>query len=248
MTNGLIQKVANYSERYIKENLNDEYDKKILLTNWQEALRFHFDHSFYQGRTDKVSYRVEERAKYVLKKYINEKNGNPEVILNKENFPEIRSRLMECIGKGKIGRSRDIEMVISILEFISENNERNIVKYSLSRIQNGKIAKHFEELQEIHSIGPKCSSFYLRDLVSFYSLEQKIKKEDLVCLQPVDTWVRQVAYEAGIINNLNEPDDNVRTNIVEACLKSDVSTIRFNQGAWYLGYHSFELLINKLKE
>jgi len=75
-----------------------------------------------------------------------------------------------------------------------------------------------------------------------------MKKEDLVCLQPVDTWVRQVAYEAGMIKNLDEPDKKVRINIVEACLKSDVSTIRFNQGAWYLGYHSFELLINKLKE
>ncbi|KKG18178.1 hypothetical protein EO98_19280 [Methanosarcina sp. 2.H.T.1A.6] len=249
MTNELIQKVASYSDEYVKENLNDKYDKHILLTNWQESLSFHFGHSFYQGRRDKISQKIEKRAKDILEKYINENNGIPEVILNKENFPEIRSRLMEGIGKGKIGRSRDIEMIISILGFISENSERNIVNYSLSRIQNGETADHFKELQKIHSIGPKCSSFYLRDLVSFYSLEPKIKKrEDLVCLQPVDTWVRKVAYEVGIINKLDERDENVREKIVDACSELGVSTIEFNQGAWYLGYNSFKLLIKKLKE
>lgn len=243
-----IQKIAAYSDEYIKENIK-EYDRNRLLNDWQEGLKFWFDHSFYQGRRDDVSYEVEKRAKETLDSYIKEKNDNSEIILNEENFSEIRSRLMKVIGKGEIGRGRDIDMVVSMLKFISKIDDKNIVKYSISRIQNGKIKDHFEELQTIHSIGPKCSSFYLRDLNYIYSLDAKIMEEDLVCLQPIDVWVRRVANKAGIINNENEKNEElIRKNIVEACSKAGVPSMKFNQGAWYLGHNSFNILMDKLKE
>ena len=47
--------------------------------------------------------------------------------------------------------------------------------------------KHFSELQEIISIGPKISSFYLRDLVCIYDLEEFLLGKDLKILQPIDT-------------------------------------------------------------
>lgn len=248
MKTDLIQKIAAYSNEYIKENI-EEYDRNRLLNDWQEGLKFWFDHSFYQGRSDDVSYEVEKRAKETLDNYIKEKNDNSEIILNEENFSEIRSRLMKVIGKGEIGRGRDIDMVVSMLKFISKIDDKNIVKYSMSRIQNGKIKDHFEELQTVHSIGPKCSSFYLRDLNSIYSLDEKIMEEDLVCLQPIDVWVRRVANKAGIINDENEKNEElIRKNIVEACSKAGVPSMKFNQGAWYLGHNSFNILMDKLKE
>jgi hypothetical protein len=247
MRTDLIQKIASYGDKYVEENLQG-YNGNILLNDWQEGLNFMFAHSFYQGRRDDISWEVEKRAKETLENYIKEKNENPEMILNKENSPEIRSRLMKVIGKGKIGRGRDIDMVISILEFISEINDRNIINYSISKIKNGKVADHFEELQKIRSIGPKCSSFYLRDLSCIYSLDTKMVKADLICLQPIDVWVKRVALVAEIINKDEKNDELIRNNIVEACLNSGVSAIKFNQGAWYLGYNSFNILMDNLKE
>jgi hypothetical protein len=246
MRTDLIQKIATYGDKYIEENLNG-YNKSKLLIDWQMGLDFLFDHSFYQGRRDDISSEVEKRAQEILANYVKEKNENPEIILNKENFSEIRSRLMKVIGKGEIGRGRDIDMVISILEFISKINDKNIISYSISRIQNGEIADHFDELQKIHSIGPKCSSFYLRDLNCIYSLDAKITEEDLVCLQPIDVWVRRVASKAGIINDSEKDEELIRKNIIEACSKVEVSAIKFNQGAWYLGHNSFEVLIDNLE-
>ncbi len=137
-------------------------------------------------------------------------------------------------------------MVISILNFVSKLEEKNIVNYSISKIKNEKVKEHFYELQEIISIGPKISSFYLRDLICMYSLDKDMSKEDLVFLQPIDIWVRKVAVKVGIINNINEEYESVREKIVKACLDLNASTIKFNQGAWYLGYNSFDIVLENL--
>lgn len=247
MVSNIIKKIAGYSDEYVKENL-DWYDKNGLLTNWQKGLNFLFDHSFYQGRSDIISDKVRIEAINVLENFIKENDNNAEAIFEKENFPKIESRLKEVIGKGKIGRGMDVKMVISILEFVSKIDGKNVVNYSISRTRNGELKNHFWELQNIRSIGPKCSSLYLRDLISVYSLEADLHEEDLICLQPIDTWVRQVAYEGGIIDNKKSSDETVRKNIVKACKESNVSTIKFNQGAWYMGYNSFKLLIERLKD
>ncbi|AKB78168.1 hypothetical protein MSHOH_1685 [Methanosarcina horonobensis HB-1 = JCM 15518] len=120
-------------------------------------------------------------------------------------------------------------MVISILEFISKLSDRNIVKYSLSRIQNGNIINHFNKFQKIHLIGPKCSSFYLRDLSYIYPLDKEIKKEDLIYLQPIDVWVKKIALKAEIINENEKNEDVMRKSIVKTCLDSGVSATEFNQ-------------------
>lgn len=65
--------------------------------------------------------------------------------------------------KGKIGRGKDVEMVISILNFVSGLEDKNIVNYSIYKIKNGEVKEHYYDLQKIYSIGPKITSFYLRD-------------------------------------------------------------------------------------
>lgn len=137
-------------------------------------------------------------------------------------------------------------MVISILEFISKLDKRNIVEHSISKIKSGETKEHFYELQNIVSIGPKITSFYLRDLICMYSLDKFISEEDLVFLQPIDTWVRKVAHKVGIIDNLAEDDGTVREKIVKTCSGLNVSTIKFNQGAWFLGYNSFDIILENL--
>jgi hypothetical protein len=38
----------------------------------------------------------------------------------------------------------------------------------------------------------------------------------------------------------------IRKNVVEACSKAEVSAIKFNQGVWYLGHNSFDVVIENL--
>ncbi len=67
------------------------------------------------------------------------------------------------------------------------------------------------------------------------------------CLQPVDVWVRRIARKAGIAG----PTDNdpaIRKGILKACRDEGVSPVVFNQGAWYMGYHAFGLLLERLAE
>jgi len=243
-----IKKIINYGDRYIEEHLTGIFDTDLMLKNWWEGLQFFLSRSFYQGRRDTISMRVEEKAMNTLKKFIADNENNPIVLLNENNFLDIKNALKEVIGKGKIGRGRDIEMIISILKFVSDLEEKNIVNYSISKIKKGEVKEHFYELQKIISIGPKITSFYLRDLICMYSLDKDMSKEDLIFLQPIDTWVRKVAFKIGIIDNINEQDQSVREKIVKACLDLGVSTIKFNQGAWFLGYNSFDIILENLNK
>lgn len=241
-----IKKIINYGDKYIEKHLINVFNTDLMLKDWWEGLQFFLSRSFYQGRRDTLSMRVEENAINTLKKHIEDNGKDIAVILKESNFPDIKNALKEVIGKGKVGRGRDIEMVISILDFVSKLEERNIVNYSISKIKNGKVKEHFFELQKIISIGPKITSFYLRDLICMHSLEKYMSKEDLLFLQPIDTWVRKVALKVGIINKNNEEDSIVREKIVKACLDLKVSTIKFNQGAWFLGYNSFDIVLENL--
>ncbi|MEM5799642.1 MAG: hypothetical protein QXZ43_03170 [Candidatus Aenigmatarchaeota archaeon] len=243
-----IKKIINYGDKYIEKYLTGVFDIDLILKDWWEGLQFFLSRSFYQGRRDIISMRVEENVMNTLKRYIEENGKNTAVILKENNFPDIKNALKEVIGKGKIGRCRDIDMVISILTFVSKLEERNIVNYSISKIKNGKVKDHYFELQKIISIGPKITSFYLRDLICMYSLERYMSKEDLIFLQPIDTWVRKVAFKVGIIDKNNEDDSIVREKIVKACLDLNVSTIKFNQGAWFLGYNSFDIVLENLNK
>ena len=246
MKNEIIKKIVNYGDKYIEKYLTGVFDTGLMFKDWWMGLQFFLSRSFYQGRRDIISEQVKEKAMTVLKNFIKDNENNQKVLLNVSNFSKIKELLKEVIGKGKIGRGRDIEMVSSILNFVSDLDEKNIIKYSISKIKNKQIQQHFKELQKIISIGPKISSFYLRDLICMYSLDNYLSEEDLIFLQPIDTWVRKVALKVGIINKINEPDLEVRKKIVNACSELNISTIKFNQGAWFLGYNSFDIVLEHL--
>lgn len=248
MNSESIKKIEHFGDKYIEKYLTNVFNKDLMRKDWWEGLKFFLSRSFAQGRTDAISMRVEEKAMNILEKYIEDHGGDPIVILKENNHTVIRNALEEVIGKGKVGRGRDIEMVISILKFVSKLEEKNLVTYSIYEIEKGNLKQHYDKLQEIYSIGPKISSFYLRDLICMYSLEEKMSKEDFKFLQPIDTWVRQVAFKVGIIDKSDEKDSLVREKIVKACLNLNVSTIKFNQGAWFLGHNSFDILLENINK
>lgn len=240
-----VRKVIQYGDRYIQRHVISVYDKNELLKNWWEGNKFFIRKTFYQGRTDIVSGKVEKAGMAILNRFFGNKSPRE---LNKylPHFSEIKEQLTQVIGKGKIGKARDVEMLIDILEFISRNTEKNIVVYSASRIKEGEIKKHYKELQTIRSIGPKIASFYLRDLTCLYELEKFLTEDDLILLQPIDTWVKKVTYRLGIVEDKELSDWEMRKRIVKACQNLDISTIKFNQGAWYIGYYAFDLVLDNL--
>lgn len=246
MKKEIVKKIAKYGDKFVEKHLIPAFDIGLMLRDWWQGLQYFLHYSFFQGRADIISIKVEKAAMNILKRYITGKSTNALIWLSKGNFAKIRKELKQAIGKRKIGKGRDIDMVISILNFASKLKEKNIVKYSISKIKKGELKSHFYELQTIISIGPKIASLYLRDLVWMYSLERLISKDDLVYLQPVDTWVRKVAFKTGIIDDIKLSDTQVRQKIVEACQNLDISTIKFNQGAWYVGYYAFDIVLENL--
>jgi hypothetical protein len=270
MLNEKIKKVVEFGDRFIKEYLSKEYfkthniDIEKVESDWWEASKFFFSRAFYQGRRDDISKKVEEKAIEILSKYFDNQYQRDKEFqrLKDTNWKELKNELSKNIGKGKIGRERDIKMIISYFNFISNLEHKNIVAYSLNKIKQKEIKDHFYELQKskrpngIESVGPKITSLYLRDLVCINNLEDSIKKEDMIYFQPIDTWVRKIANELEIIEspklsnkelkNVNE--FKIREKIVEICDKLHVSAIKFNQGAWYLGVKSFNILLENLEK
>jgi len=142
-------------------------------------------------------------------------------------------------------------MVLSTLNFIDRLPAHNIVSYSVERIRHGEIDEHYRELQRsqnkngIIQIGPKIASFYLRDVVSLYHLEDKIPDEFAIYLQPVDVWIRKLARKTGIVSD-RASDQEIQKAIVALCKEYGHSPLQFNQGAWYVGYSEFDLLLEIL--
>jgi len=251
-----IGKIIGFGERFEREYLSKAYleHKNInierLRDDWWEALKLFLTRAFYQGRRDEVSERVEKEILGVLRRYFDDlsERGNNFKTLKASNWNFLKRILKGKIGRGKIGRGRDIDMTIDALEFISRLPEKNIVCYSIEMIEKGKLKELWCNLQKsksrhgIRSVGPKTASLYLRDLVIVLGLQQKISYNDLVFLQPVDTWVMQIAKKIGI---KEKEDENVRREIIKICQERE-SAIRFNEGAWYIGTHSLEILLEML--
>ncbi len=69
-------------------------------------------------------------------------------------------------------------------------------------------------------------------------MEDCLRPEDYYLIMPIDTWVRQVCDKLQIKADAKA--------IAIACQENGVSAIKFNQGAWYLGSHSFSILLDML--
>ena len=90
------------------------------------------------------------------------------------------------------------------------------------------------------------ASLYLRDIVLLYDLQKFLAIETQKYLQPIDTWVRQVAERLGIIGKNDKDPIAIAEKIVAQCRNHSVCPLLFNAGAWYVGARSFELLLESL--
>ena len=251
-----------------------EKDLDKVLTDWYLSLIFFFDRVFYQGRTDIVSGRFELATIQALDNYFQDRPSDhlgklaKDGLLNWENYgfrkdlepledkhsTRLHSLLVQkydIIHEGKkvnsiTGKQRDRAMVIDTLKFISTIKDYNILDYSIKEIKKGKIKKLDKDLRSIRQVGKKTCSLFLRDTVSFYELDESLSDSDYDVLQPVDTWVFQMAKKLGMIDKemkLSELEKN-RSLITEAANAAGVSPLSFNQGLWYLPTHAVDLLLD----
>ena len=65
-------------------------------------------------------------------------------------------------------------------------------------------------------------------------------------MQPIDTWVEQIALRLGLIQQGDEAGA-VAEKIVSACRAAGVQPADFNAGAWYLGTHSLDIALASLE-
>jgi hypothetical protein len=247
----LISSIITYGHRYRREFLNEYAPDRLLADSW-DALNFFFGRACFQGRRDDVSQKVYNAINTTLSPQLSEgglvANYNR---LKRQQWRTIEGELNKCVGKGKVGKARDIDMVLSTLDFVGQIPSYNMVKYSVERIRCDKIEEHYEELQRslsargIVQVGPKIAAFYLRDVISLYSLESQVPADFAYCLQPVDVWVRKLARRTGIVDD-NASDHAIQKAIVALCQERRVSSLLFNQGAWYIGYNAFDLVLEML--
>lgn len=233
----LVQAIADYGPRYAADYLS-QFDATLLVSDPWAGLDFFLSRACFQGRLDTVSERVYQATKQVLEPLLG--RGDFAVKLEelaKTDWQYVCSGLEQRIGKGRVGKARDREMVISALTFVYDRPGSNLAEYSAAEIRRGRIVAHYIELQPSRSpggitqVGPKIASFYLRDLVFLCGLEEHVPAESAFVLQPVDAWVHKIGRKLGIVQE-GDSDAEVRDAILEVCRTHEVSVIHFNQGAW----------------
>ncbi|MGD0390153.1 MAG: hypothetical protein ABSC42_14495 [Tepidisphaeraceae bacterium] len=276
MSGNLFRQLASFSSKY-EAYLDEEKQSLGLpswdgvRSDWWIGLQFFLNRAFMQGRRDNVSLAfldatyvafsqllpagldLQARASRVLgwsaagwfrRDNWNHDDNPVRQALNR-TYPVKVDGIARKSGTGKV---RDREMVLDTLRFICEHScaggqPLNISAYAAERVGAGETAVVYRELDELRQIGPKVVALFLRDLVAVLGLQSRLSPWDYRLLQPVDTWIEQIAGKLGIVPGA----DGLAAAIAETCQREGVDAIRFNQGAWYLGAHSFEVLFENLE-
>lgn len=251
-------KIESLSEDYMEIIKTETFshaeargDKSKILNDWWLSLIFFFDRVFYQGRKDTLSARYEKATIETLNEFLgkdNQKKLDKLRLLNAQDCLDYTNEksieLKEKLEKRSAGKERDREMVIDTLRFVAQNLEKtdySLIKYSINRIKKHETEELFNELDNIRQIGDKTASVFLRDVVAVYDLTEELETSDYIFLQPVDTWVNQVSKKLKLAPE-RVSIKQLKEIIVKKCLDNSISPIKFNQGLWYLGARSLDVI------
>jgi len=253
-----IKCVQRFGERYYKKHLKKHANQKEdLCHDWWKGLHFWFDRAFYRGRRDEISQKMEKHAFQVLDELLGSNERNREAKLHqlaqkgwlkREQWKDEKNPLQKALMKGEVNNRYDRLLVISTLELLQTLPDNNIITWAIQCIKDGELESVYRRLDELFAVGDKIACLFLRDLVNVFKLQKFVKKQKgQIYLQPVDTWVRQVAIEVELVSK-NAKDNTIKKVIIDTCRKFDVDPIRFNQGAWYIGSNSFKIVLANLSK
>lgn len=251
-TEMLVKNIAKFHKSYESEFLQDMIkNKDLYLRDPKDALFFILSFSFYQGRKNEISQRFERIAKNTLDKLL---KSNNILITDLErritNIEELEIKYDDIYNKLKengVNKCGDRLMVISLINLIQSSNEKNILNFLIEKIKSNLITDAYETLDSVWSIGPKIASLILRDIVYIYKLEDYLKKpDDYYFLQPIDTWVHKLSKKIGLIDKDKIYKDEAK-DITDRCFEFGINPIHYNQGAWYIGAHSLQILLRNIE-
>jgi len=246
----MIKKIASFHKGYVNSILKKrEEDKEKYKSSLIDSLFYIFSFSFFRGRNDKLSKKFKERAINAINE-LNKDHSIEELIMNKKKkFVKKANSLIskkdyklvfKRLKEEEVNNKYDRLMVVSLIDFYRTIDE-NIVNYMILKIRNGELSNLSDELEKVLYIGDKISSLILRDTVIIYDLKKYLKPDDYIYLQPIDTWVFQVAKEIGMIN-----EEKIKKchpeQIVKKCQEFSIDPIEFNQGAWYIGANPLNII------
>lgn len=239
-----MEAVASFSEGYREEFLDeppvdlgpeeDPFQVRLLLMKIFASARSETTSIQYRKRTETV---LREHEQSIRARWDGSEDGITDAELDQQLADE------------GVGNQHDRQMVVETLDYLGTLDEQghDVIAYTTDAIPKGEIETVYEELTDIHNIGPKKATLYLRDVVTHWNLEEHLDGKQYRYVFPIDTWVFRAADEIGIVSTDSLSWVTNSTEIVEAC-GEDVSPIAFNQGAWYLGANAFSVLIEHLAQ
>ncbi len=245
LVKGIAKFHKNYEREFLKERIRN---KTHFLQSPKDALFYILDHSFYQGRRDEISRKFEDRAKATLASIFENNDvllSSSSRIISKEKLKLKYKKLNKLLIQYKVNKEGDRLMVMSLINFIQSNDEKNILRFLIKQIKTKKIPQAFRNLDGIWSIGSKIASLILRDIVYIYKLENYLNRKDYYFLQPIDTWVHQLSNRVGLVHK-NKIYRGEAKDITERCFEFKTDPIQYNQGAWYIGSNSLKVVLKNI--
>lgn len=139
-----------------------------------------------------------------------------------------------------LGNDLDLIMVLDVLNFISNENHKNIYYYLKNTIKEDSLSSAYKQLGKLSGIGDKLASFTLRDICL---LNPDLEIDDYGLVFPIDTWARQVCEKIFKYEN----DMEIKDFFVQQCT-GGFDFLKVSAGIWYLGANSLDLLVDIYKK
>lgn len=233
-----LNQVATFHEPYRAEYLKSVGDTKPGSDPFR--LRFFLEKAMAGARNESTNAMYRKAAEVVLR----ENQVSIERRLDgKDVFPD--SKFEAELQDAGLTNGADRQMVVEMIDFLANvNDDHDIVEYSIESVKTGDTGVVHNQLTGIHNIAQKKAALFLRDVVTIWGLEDELSWEEYRYVFPVDTQIRQVVTELGIVDD-GVSRDQLTDAVLNAC-RPDVSPVEFNQGAWYLGANSFDVLMDNL--
>lgn len=198
-----------------------------------------------------------------LHKYINNDSQTSYNVLNKDSITVFKNEfrdnnlimaLIEPHPKDKDGISiplnndLDLLMVIKVLSYLVEKNITNTALYANEKILSGEIKILFDELNKIIGVGNKLTSFYLRNMAAVLKIPSSILRGNYKYVLPIDTWILKALIKICGKETIKEKQylynpNPIKEIMIKICEENNVDPIAFNQGCWYVGFNSYDLLL-----
>ena len=215
-----------------QEELDRSYEKLI------EQKEYFHKNWILQFKTDKNIGRSNSIKHEDFRREISEKNPIVKLLTTPQRV-EIEWDDKTYIKKIFLGNDEDVMMVSDCLKFISEDR-KNIYNHLKNTIATSGVKTAYEELIAMRAISDKIASVVIRDIGLMNS---KVIDRDYNMAFPVDTWVKKIAPKLGCSS---EDSEEIKNYLLKKCEEFNLNPLKIAAGLWFLGFHSLDLLLEKL--